>query len=33
MKILDFKKNEYLFEGIFWILKKRIFVVNEYSVF
>ena len=33
MNILDFKKMNNSFEWIFWILKKWIFVLNEYSGF
>ena len=33
MNILDFKNKNILFEWIFWILKKRIFCLNEYSGF
>ena len=33
MNILDFKKMNFLFEWIFWILKKWIFCLNEYSGF
>ena len=33
MNILDFKKMNIFFEWIFWILKIRIFCLNEYSGF
>ena len=33
MNILDFEKMDILFEWIFWILKKWIFCLNEYSGF
>ena len=33
INIRDFKKMNIFFEWIFWILKKRIIVLNEYSGF
>ena len=33
MDILDFEKMNNFFEWIFWILKKWIFCLNEYSGF